>query len=328
MKNALITGGLGLIGSNIAKILIQEKLVENVVLLDHFGRYTSSLKLEFIDYRKQRLQGIEQQVIIERGEAKYFSIINKLLRRHKPDYIFHLAALPLAKIDNLNVEETKEGSVDSTAHFIEVMAQLKNEEDYQPEKFVYASSSMVYGDFIGKEALEEHPTKPKELYGTMKLAGEIILRGLGNFYGVPYSIVRPSAVYGPTDMNQRVSQIFIEKAIRNELINVQGKDEKLDFTYVTDIARGFVLAAVSPNSNGQTFNITSGNARTLLDFVNCLKVHFPRLRYEVTNRDEFRPQRGTLNIDKAKKLLNYSPQYTLEKGISEYIQSLKEIHKI
>jgi len=176
--------------------------------------------------------------------------------------------------------------------------------------------------------LEEHPTKPKELYGTMKLAGEIILKGLGDFYQVPYSIVRPSAVYGPTDMNRRVSQIFIEKAIRNEVINVQGKDEKLDFTYVKDIARGFVLAAISPNSNGQIFNITSGNARTLLDFVNCLKVHFPKLSFKIEDRDEFRPKRGTLNIDKAKSLLNYSPTYTLEKGVAEYVEFLREIHKI
>jgi nucleoside-diphosphate-sugar epimerase len=328
MKSALITGGLGLIGSNIAKILLEENRVDKVVLLDHFGRYTSSLRLGFIDYRKLRLKDIENQVIIERGEAKYYSIISKLLRQYKPDYVFHLAALPLAKIDNLNVEETKEGAVDSTAHFVEVMAQLKNEGHYEPQKFVYASSSMVYGDFIAEEALEEHPTKPKELYGTMKLAGEIILKGLGDFYQVPYSIVRPSAVYGPTDMNRRVSQIFIEKAIRNEVINVQGKDEKLDFTYVKDIARGFVLAAISPHSNGQIFNITSGNARTLLDFVNCLKVHFPKLRYKVEDRDEFRPKRGTLNIDKAKSLLNYAPTYTLEKGITEYVEFLREIHKI
>ena len=157
---------------------------------------------------------------------------------------------------------------------------------------------------------------------------EIILKGLGDFYKVPYSIVRPSAVYGPTDMNRRVSQIFIEKAIRNEVINVQGKDEKLDFTYVKDIARGFVLAAISPNSNGQIFNITSGNARTLLDFVNCLKVHFPKLSFKIEDRDEFRPKRGTLNIDKAKSLLNYSPTYTLEKGIAEYVEFLREIHKI
>ena len=76
---------------------------------------------------------------------------------------------------------------------------------------------------------------------------------MGGFYEIPYTIIRPSAVYGPTDMNRRVTQIFIEKAMLNQKITVAGRDEKLDFTYVKDIARGFVMAALSPNGKNQIF---------------------------------------------------------------------------
>ena len=108
----------------------------------------------------------------------------------------------------------------------------------------------------------------------MKLAGEIVTKGLANFYDIPFTIIRPSAVYGPTDMNRRVVQIFIEKAIKGEIIDVQGADERLDFTNVRDVARGFVEAATNTNAVGEIFNITNGNSRSLLELADCIKTHF------------------------------------------------------
>ena len=89
---------------------------------------------------------------------------------------------------------------------------------------------MVYGDFKKNKVSETDKLSPKEIYGTMKLSGEIVTRGLCKFYNIPFTIIRPSAVYGPTDMNNRVSQIFIERAQKGQTIKIQGKDEKLDFT--------------------------------------------------------------------------------------------------
>jgi len=323
MRYALITGGLGFIGSYIARQLIEEKHVEKVVCLDHYGRYVDSTRSDFIDYRKGRIEGIKEHILIERGEAKYFSILLRMIDQYRPEYIFHLAALPLAKLSNLNVEEALEGAVVSTANILEIVGV---KQDYCPKKFVYASSSMVYGDFLTEVATEEHPTNPKEIYGTAKLMGEVATRGLGNFYNIPYTIIRPSAVYGPTDMNRRVSQIFIEKALRGEKIRIDGVDEKLDFSYVKDVANGFVLAALSEKAESETFNITHGKAHSLLDFAKGLKKHFPGLEYEIGERDSFRPRRGTLSVEKATKLLGYQPRYTLQEGIDEYIEYLRE-HK-
>jgi nucleoside-diphosphate-sugar epimerase len=187
---------------------------------------------------------------------------------------------------------------------------------------------MVYGDFQSEIATEEHPTNPKEVYGTMKLAGEVVTRGLCQFYGIPFTIIRPSAVYGPTDMNRRVTQIFVERALLGQNLNVQGKDEALDFSYVKDVANGFVLAATSPEGASETFNITLGKAHTLLDFVHCLKKHFPGLKYSVTERDAFRPKRGTLSIDKARRLLGYQPEYELQRGVDEYVEFILAHHPL
>lgn len=312
-----------MIGSFIARKLIEDDLVDKVVLLDHYGRYVASTRDGFIDYRSLRIKGIEERAIIERGEAKYFSVLYHLISTYQPRYIYHLAALPLAKLQNLNTQEALEGAVVSTSNLLESIGMLKKDTGYAPERFVYASSSMVYGDFQSGVAEEDHPTRPKEIYGTMKLAGEEVTRGLGRFYGIDWSIIRPSAVYGPTDMNRRVSQIFLEKALRREKIKVQGADESLDFTYVKDIAKGFVLASTRANGAGETFNITCGEARRLLDFALIVKEHFPWVEYEITERDAFRPKRGTLSIDKARRLLGYERDYNLEKGIAEYVAFLK-----
>ena len=322
MKYALITGGLGLIGTFIAKELLIRKKIDKVVCLDHFGRYVSSLKSNFVDYRKSRIEYLGNKIIIERGDSKFHTVVVKLLLKYKPKYIFHLAALPLAKLDNLNSEEALEGSVSATTALIEYLGLLKKTSNYEPKKFIYASSSMIYGDFKKKIINESHQKKPKEIYGTMKLAGEIVTRGLCDFYKIKYNIVRPSAVYGPTDMNRRVSQIFIEKALNNEVLRIHGKNEYLDFTYVKDIAHGMVQAAISKIS-GEDFNITNGKAHSLLQYVKILKKFIPGLKYEIVPRDKFRPKRGTLSNKKAQKLIKYNPKYTLEKGIKEYLDFIK-----
>lgn len=326
MDYAFITGGLGFIGSFIARQLIEENHVDKVVCFDHFGRYVDSARPEFSDYRNLRLEGIADRVIIERGEAKFFSVLAKLIDKYRPLYIFHLASVPIAKLDNLNTEEALEGSVEGTSNIMEVIGQLSKRDGYKVKRFVYASSSMVYGDFVSDMATEEHPTNPREIYGTMKLAGEVVTQGLGRYFDIPTTIIRPSAVYGPTDMNRRVSQIFIEKAFMGEKLKVHGADEALDFTYVKDVVNGFILAATSEQGVGEVFNIAYGKAHTLLEYVICLQKSFPNLQYEITERDTFRPKRGTLSIDKARKLIGYEPKYSLQDGVDEYVAFIKKHH--
>jgi len=324
MKIALITGGLGFIGTQIAQEMIKDHIIDRVVLLDHYGGFINPLRNDFKDYRKYRLEGIEDKVIIERGETRNSIIITNLIDKYRPEYVIHTAALPLAKIDNLNADEAREGSVDSTAGILEIINYFKLKDGYCPKRFTYFSSSMVYGDFQSDIATEDHIKNPIEAYGTMKLAGEVVTKGLANFYGIPYTIVRPSAVYGPTDMNRRVSQIFIEKALNKQNIKVHGKDEKLDFTYIKDIAHGAILATIKDEAIDEDFNITHGEAHTLLDYVKCLEHHFPDLKYEIVPRDEFRPKRGTLSIDKASRLLGYKPKYSLQSGVDDYVKFINK----
>ena len=322
MKTALITGGLGFIGAHIAIDLLKNKKVKRCILLDNFGGYINPTKKNFYDFRKKRLDLIKNK-IIERCDTNNFKSVFEIIKKHQPEIIFHTAALPLAKLDNLNTDEAKIGSVDSTVNILDAITLLnKVEKKYKCKRFIYLSSSMVYGDFKTKQVNEKSPVNPKEAYGTMKLAGEIITKGISKLNNIPYTIIRPSAVYGPTDMNRRVSQIFVESDFKDKLIQIEGKNEKLDFAFIEDLANGCVLAGTKEKGINQTFNITYGKGQTLYSYVINLKRFFPNLKFIIKPKDITKPSRGTLSINKARKLLNFNPKYNLKIGIKKYVQYL------
>src|SRR5262245_35572728 len=326
MSTALITGGLGFVGLFIARNMLCDHIVTRVVLFDHFGGYVDTTREDFHDYRRLRIKGLEDRLVIERGDARYFSVIQGVLEYHRPRYVLHLASVPLSNMHNLTAQEAQEGTVTCTSNILEAMGQLKARHGYRPERFVYASSSMVYGDFTRTPVDESSPTDPRDIYGTAKLAGEVITRGLSRVYDLDSTIVRPSAVYGPTDMNRRVSQIFLESAMRGEQVIIRGSGETLDFTYVKDVAAGFALAATRPEAVGETFNITAGQGRTLVEFMQIVKAHFPDASYEIGARDDSRPRRGTLCIERARQKLGYEPAYSLEMGVAEYVAFIRANH--
>ena len=317
MNTALVTGGLGFVGSYIARDLIEQKIVDKVICLDNFASYVDVTNPEYQDYRKFRFKDITSNIIIERGDAKFYGVINNLIEKYRPKYIFHLASLPLAKIDNLNVQEAFESSVTATSNIIEICSSIK---DFKLERFIYTSSSMVYGNFEKEYVVEDSSCNPIEIYGTAKLCGEKATQGLCNFYKIPWTIVRPSAVFGPTDMNNRVSQIIIDKALKNETIDIFGKEEKLDFTYVKNLSLGFIKVAIHENGLNQVFNITNGKAHSILEYVEEVKKYIPNINYQIHERDESRPIRGTLSNEKIIQKIGFKPPYTFEDGIKEYVE--------
>ena len=112
---------------------------------------------------------------------------------------------------------------------------------------------MVYGDFNGLEVDEKTNCKPIGIYGSLKYAGEIIVKSYKQVFDLPYTIIRPSALYGERCVSRRVGQIFIENAIQGKNIESNGDgNEKLDFTYIEDLVNGIVLCCENKNALNET----------------------------------------------------------------------------
>ena len=318
MAKVLVVGGAGFIGAYVCRELLE--MGHTPVVFDAFINYISPLNSAYQKYLQFRFKGVEDKVEILRGDARNKDQIRRAILKHKPSHIIHLAALPIADLSNEASEEALDSIVQSATNVLEVIRDV----DFV-DRFVYASSSMIYGDFDYAPCDEEHPKRPKEVYGGTKYAGEIIVQAFARRFGLKYAIVRPSAVYGPTDVNRRVSQIFVENAILGKPIYLHGDGSTaLDFTYIKDIAHGFVLAAFHEKAENETFNITAGQGRSLKDLATILQQYFPELKIDYKPVDVFRPKRGSLSIDKARQLIGYEPKYDLESGIKEYVEFLKD----
>ena len=181
---------------------------------------------------------------------------------------------------------------------------------------------MVYGDFVDGTK-EDGNTKPINIYGEAKLTGERITKLFAKRHGLNYNIVRPSGVYGPGDMPDRVVSKFFEKAMSNKTITLHNGDNKVDFTYRKDAARGIILAALSSVAN-VSFNITAGNAtslRTLAEKI--IKITGSESDLEDIGNHKLYPMRGTLDISRSKDLLGYAPEFTLDQGLKSYYDWLR-----
>jgi UDP-glucose 4-epimerase len=315
-----ITGGAGFLGSYIARSL-EEKGIP-VVLFDAFIRYYPIVETEselHQLYMRKRFQLLKKDTEMLRGDTRAGAHLRRVILEHRPTHIIHLAALPLANLSNVYTEEAVDSILNSTINLLEIIRDV----DFV-ERFVFTSSSMVYGDFQYFPADEEHPKNPKNIYGGAKYAGEVMTRVFGARYGIQYTIVRPSAVYGPTDINRRVSQIFVENALMGNPLTLRGADSALDFSYVEDVAEGFVKAALEPGGENQVFNLTRGEGRTLREFADILKKMIPSLEVVEEDVDNDIPMRGALDISKARQLIKYDPQHSLEEGLEKYVAFVKE----
>lgn len=317
---ALITGGAGFVGSHTVRKFLTAGA--DVTVLDSFQVYSYPMELWFFENMEYRYNELLKGADIIRGSTLDKDDLRRIILDVKPTHIVHFAALPIANLAVRKSEEAFKNILQGTVNILEVL------KDYDVERFVYISSSMAYGDFETVPVLETARMNPKGLYGGMKLAGEILTKVYTRSYGIPTTIIRPSAVYGPADNNTRVVQKFLTNAFLGEPITVQNPESVLDFTFVIDVARGIFMATSLRAGMSQIFNITCGEGRTLSELVRELRSRFPKLQVvEEKKYSPLRPKRGTLSISKANTMLEYRPVYSLSAGIDAYVEYMRSYNK-
>jgi len=317
MPSVFVTGGAGFIGSKVVRQFVDAGY--EVFVFDTFKQYLIPEPRAEQHNLLVRLADIWDSITLVQGDTLNKDFLRRSLDRAKPDIIVHMAALPLASVAIEQTEEAFNSILDSTLNILEVVRDFD-----RPCTVIYTSSSMVYGDFLEGQVNEDSVKDPKEIYGSMKLAGEFIARGYMKRYDLDVRIVRPTAVYGPYDGNQRVLYKFISGALAGKTLTVDGDGStRLDFTHVDDTARGIYLVATHPGGAGETFNIARGRSRSLTDAIDTIKQHVDDVKVEFRPTPDYMPDRGTLDVTKARTMLGFDPQYDLENGLPPYIEHLR-----
>ena len=303
----LVTGGLGLIGHNVVKKLEHDG--HDVVITDTRTNYGIIPQSE-IDYLISERMKVIRTEKIHRIDISDRDGTEWLFRRYRPDAVVHLASFPRQKVVNANPAEGARIMSEGLLNLLESC--LK----FDCYRFLYTSSSMVYGDFKDY-VTEDAACRPQGQYGILKLAGEWLIRDYQR-KGIDHTIFRPSAVYGELDVEDRVISKFLLTAMRGGILKVNGINETLDFTYVDDAANGIVQALYSDNTKNKTYNITKSHSKTLYEAANLAVKLAGRGTIEVRDKDQDFPSRGALDITAARRDFSFDPKIDIEEGFDRY----------
>ena len=309
----LVTGGLGLIGHNVVHRL--QNRGDEVVIVDTKTNYGIIPQSE-IDYlMSERMKKIAPSTTIYNVGIEEAEKINDIFEHHRPDVVIHMASFPRQKVVNANPAWGARVMMEGLINICE------SAKSHGVERIVYISSSMVYGDFED-QVLEDDDCHPIGQYGIMKLCGEDIVKDYARKTNMEYCIIRPSAVYGPLDVEDRVIAKFMLTAMRGGTLKVNGANETLDFTYVDDAADGIVSASTRRMAKNNTYNITKSHSVTLLEAAEMVVKIVGKGSIDVRDKDADFPSRGALNIDRARTILGYDPKVDVEEGFQRYFSWL------
>ncbi|OGM99548.1 MAG: hypothetical protein A2817_01170 [Candidatus Yanofskybacteria bacterium RIFCSPHIGHO2_01_FULL_39_8b] len=299
-----IFGGNGFIGSWLVNLLKKDFSISTFDIQKKFSDYNPKRAATILKFRKKLLAGAKQY----KGDVQDLKQVREYLEKENPDIIVCLSSIPLE-----NFERTLQLPTEIVG-----ISNILYANEARKARVVYMSSLFAIGHFDHAVTEMTH-LAPVTNYGIGKATGEHLVRAFGNNN---YGIIRTTSVYGPGDINNRVPQIILEKAITNSGNFWINKASLLDFIYVKDLIEG--IKKVIFHERAETFNISGGKALTLVDFINTIEsLTGKKLDYEIRHLDD-RTRRGTLVNDKARLILNWQPKYNLKTGIEDTLDTYKK----
>ena len=329
-KKVALIGGGGFIGHNLA-LYLKDQGAE-VTIIDSFqvNNFVSliansdnlanpKLLLTILNDRLKLL--MDSNIKIEAVDVRDYQNISVAIEKVQPNVIVHLAAISHSNRSNKDPFSTYDHSLRTLENSLDCYRK-------KLEHFIFFSSSMVYGNFKSDVVDESTECNPIGIYGSLKFAAEKIITSYNQVFGLPYTIIRPSALYGERCISRRVGQIFIENALLNKEITINGDgNDKLDFTYIQDLVEGVAKIIDNPKSHNNIFNMTFGSSRSVNELLEILRLSFPKINVTYKEREKLMPVRGTLSMQKANELLDFRPAWNIEKGYQKYIDWYKKIYE-
>jgi len=299
--STIVTGGAGFIGSELVRQLTAGG--SPVVVIDNL-----------VNGKRENLAGVHGRLTLLEYDIRDVSAYAPILR--EADVVYHLACLGVrhsvhSPLDNHDVNAT------GTLQLLEASRAAG------VPKFVYVSSSEVYGTAQRVPMTEDHPAFPSTVYGGSKLAGEAYARAYHRTYGFPTVVVRPFNTYGPRchhegDSGEVIPKFMLRCLADRPMVIFGDGTQTRDFTYVSDSARGIILAGTTAEAVGRTLNLGSGFELSINDLASTVAEITERPAAEVVH-DEARPGdvlRLYADMSQARSLLGYEPQVPLEQGLA------------
>jgi len=307
---SLVTGVAGFVGSSLAERLIREG--HEVIGVDCFtDHYARSIK-------EENLKGLlkEEQFTFFEADVSWVNLGEFL---NGVDYVFHQAAQAGVRSswgDEFNVYTSN--NVLATQRLLEACKGL------EMKRFIYASSSSVYGDSEELPLREQSFLKPVSPYGVTKLAGEYLCYSYWKNFDIPVVSLRYFTVYGPRQRPDMAFHRFIKAILNDENIEIYGDGEQTrDFTFISDAIEGNMLAMKSDTA-GEVFNIGGGSrvsVNEVLEGIQKISGKAARIVYRDVQKGDVR--HTLADTSKARKHLGYVPKIDLNTGLTEQWKWLK-----
>ena len=306
-KEVLVTGGCGFIGSELTKQL--SELDAKITIVDNL----SSGKEEYV----KDISGVSLIVADLNDKEKMQELVKE------KDYVINLAALPFIPDSYFYPNEFFEINVNATINLALAVSKEK-----KIKRFVHISSSEIYGSARHVPMDENHPTTPQSTYAVSKLAGERVVFTMHKEHNIPAVIIRPFNSFGPNITQPYIIPEIISQLLKNQdEITLGNINSKRDLTFVSDTARGIILALVVEGIIGETINVGSQRALSIKELAQKIASIMEKEVSINVDSTRFRPHDvDTLVCDynKASKLLGWKPEVSINEGLERTIKWVKE----
>lgn len=312
-RSVLVTGCTGLLGSSLVAELVQR------------GAQVTGLVRDLVPRSRLYTEGWHQYINVVPGQIEELSTLERVLSEYEIDTVFHLAAQTLVGVAQRAPLATFEANIKGTWNLLEACRRVG-----RASRIVVASSGKAYGEQEILPYTETTPLQGSHPYEVSKSCADLICRSYYLSYGLPVCVTRFSNVYGGGDLNSnRLVPETIRSALREQPVIIRSNGyHTRDYLYIKDGVLAYLSLAEQMDRLeivGETFNFSNESSITVLEMVHKI--------WELMGKSHWQPQLGhrskneiehqSLSSAKARKLLNWKPQYSLEAGLKETIEWYK-----
>ena len=316
----VVTGCLGFIGFHLSNKLSNNKIVLGI---DNYDDYYSIKK------KRERYNLLKKHKNFKfvKVDLNNFKELKKLFDKYKVNKVIHLAAQPGVRVSVKKPFNTLKQNINAFINILEIARSKK------VKKFLYASSSSIYGETkIYPFNEDDKENEPISVYGSSKLTNEILSSSYARNFKIKCIGLRFFTVYGPLGRPDMAYYSFLDNLRKNKPITVFNKGlMKRDFTYIDDVVTGIInLMNLKLKENHLVLNIGKGKSDNLMDLVNLLQNNYnKKFKILYSKKIPIGDIKKTFsNTKKAKKFINWKPKVNLKEGIKKFVEWYKIHHGI